>query len=82
MMWQINASLLDQQRTSQLGVGVLHFLPWKPIGGGVASRTADAPLPSGSGAALRTANFRPSEAPVPSGEAWGALRAKLFVQSR
>ena len=57
-------------------------MPWKPIGGGAALRPADATLPSGPGAALRTPNFTPSEAPVPVREAWEALRAELFVQSR
>ena len=57
-------------------------MPWKPIGGGAALRPADATLPSGPGAALWTANFRPSEAPAPADGAWGALRAELFAQSR
>ena len=56
-------------------------MPWKAIGGGARFRAALAPLPSGPCAALRTPNFKPSEAPVPVREAWGALRAELFVQS-
>ena len=72
----------DQLRTRQFREGVTIPLPWKLIGGGAALRPAGATLPSGPGAALWTANFRPSEAPAPADGAWGALRAELFAQSR
>ena len=52
--------------------------PWVGCGGEAAAFGE----PSGPGAALRTPNFTPSEAPVPVREAWEALRAELFVQSR